>query len=60
MLIIWYLFIIKNCFIISDNNNTFICPRNASLLVINSENNKCVYESYNEAIHIISNEIIKI
>ena len=59
MLIIWYLFIIQKYFIVSENND-FICQRNTPLLVINSENNECVYEPYNEIIHKISNEIIKI
>ena len=59
MQIIWYLFIIQKYFILSENNS-FICPRNTPLLVINSENNKCAYEPDNEDIHKISNEIIKI
>ena len=56
-LIIWIFFIIQNCFILSESNDSN-CPRNTPLLNLN--NNKCVYEPYNEAIHIISNEIIKI
>ena len=59
MRIIWYLLIIQKYFILSENND-FICQRNTPLLVINSGNNECVYEPYNETINKISNEIIKI
>ena len=60
--IIFIFFIIIKCLIISSDiiNSDFECPRNFPLLVINSENNQCVDEPYNNNIHIISNKIIKI
>ena len=54
--IIWFALIIQKCFILSGD---FKCPRNTPLLVKNS-GNVCVYDSYNEDNHEISNKIIKI
>ena len=59
--IIWLLFIIHKYLILSEEtNNNFVCPRSTPLLILNSENNECVYEPYNKSIHKISNETIKI
>ena len=58
-LIICLIFIIQKYLIFSEETD-FICPRNTPLLVINSANNDCVYETYNRDVHKISNEIINI
>ena len=59
--IIWLLFIIQKYLILSEDTNiNFVCPRNTPLLVLDSGNNECVYEPYNENRHKISNETIKI
>ena len=56
-LFIWLGIIIQKCLILSDD---FKCSRETPLFVKNSENNECVYGSYNEDNHEISNRIIKI
>ena len=58
-LIFWIFFIIQKYLIFSDETE-FLCLRETPLLVINSENNECIYDRYNVIIHKISNEIIKI
>ena len=50
-------FIIKTIFILSEDTNTYICPINTPLLVI--QTNKCVYQNYDNNVHKISNKIIE-
>ena len=59
--IIWHLLIIQKFLIFSEETyDNFVCQRNTPLLVKNSLYNECVYQPYNEFVHKISNEIIKI